>query len=365
MAPRHSSTIDRAGAWRIAVALLAAVALGAFGWFVLTDAGSALFTILMAWFASIAMEPAVRRLAAHMSRGRAAILVMLGIALFVTLFFLAFGRLFITQIAQLLRLLPEVIAGAVEWVNRTFSASYSVAEVLAEIRLTPEEARGYADEVLGGALGLVGSLVGLFLSAFTFVLLTFYFAADGPRLRLWIAGVLPERVQQIFVATWDLTTIKTGGYVAARVVLAAINGGSSAIVFFLIGLPFWLALGVWTGLVAQFVPTIGTYISIILPVLVGLLSPEPWTGVAALLWALVYQQVENLTIEPRISAKAVDVHPAVSFASVLIGSALFGVAGALLSVPVAAVLLALVGLFVRRHELLPQVAPRAQPDGPD
>ena len=64
--------------------------------------------------------------------------------------------------------------------------------------------------------------------------------------------------------------------------------------------------GLWTGIVAQFVPTIGTYISIILPVIVGLLSPNPWLGVIALAWAIAYQQVENLTIEPRISAKAVD-----------------------------------------------------------
>ena len=130
---------------------------------------------------------------------------------------------------------------------------------------------------------------------------------------------VPARWQRVFGTAWDLTTIKTGGYVSARVVLATINGSTSALVFWLIGMPSWLALGVWTGLVAQFVPTIGTYISIILPVLVGLLSPNPWIGVAALVWAIIYQQVENLTIEPRISAKAVDVHPAVSFGSVMIG----------------------------------------------
>jgi hypothetical protein len=112
------------------------------------------------------------------------------------------------------------------------------------------------------------------------------------------------------------------------------------------------------------VPTIGTYISIILPVLVGLLSPNPWIGVAALVWAIIYQQVENLTIEPRISAKAVDVHPAVGFASVMIGSALFGVAGALLSIPVVAVILALTDIYARRHELLPELRSRQAEERP-
>ena len=113
---------------------------------------------------------------------------------------------------------------------------------------------------------------------------------------------------------WGITAEKTGNYVAARVLLAFINGATSAIVFFAIGMPSWLALGIWTGVVAQFVPTIGTYIAIILPVLVGLLSGNPWIGVIALIWAILYQQVENLTIEPRINARAVNVHPAVAFA---------------------------------------------------
>src|SRR3954447_5961188 len=341
--------------WRSGLVLLAVVAVGAFARFVLTDGGSALFTILMAWFASITMEPAIRRLEPRMRRGRAVMLVMTGVALFLAVFALAFGRLFLTQVAALLHMLPGLIEDVIGWVNQTFSTSYSTEDLQQALRLTPEQAGGYADEILGGLVGFVGWVARLFFSAFTAVFLVYYFAADGPRLRMWIARLLPERSQRLFVTAWDLTTVKTGGYVSARVVLATINGSTSALVFLLIGMPSWLALGVWTGLVAQFVPSIGTYISIALPVLVGLLSPNPWIGVAALIWAIIYQQVENLTIEPRISAKAVDVHPAVSFASVMVGTALFGFAGALLSIPVAAVILALVDIYVRRHELLPEL----------
>jgi predicted PurR-regulated permease PerM len=352
--------------WRSGLVLLAVVAVGSFGWFVLADAGSALFTILMAWFASITMEPAVRRLELRMKRGAAVLLVMAGVALFLVLFFLAFGRLFLTQIAELLRGLPGLLDKLINWVNDTFSTSYAAQDLQQALHLTPQDVAGYADEVVGGFAGLIAWAAHLFLRGFTAVFLIYYLAADGPRLRMWIAQLLPERLQRVFGTAWDLTTIKTGGYVSARVVLATINGSTSALVFLLIGMPSWLALGVWTGIVAQFVPTIGTYISIALPVLVGLLSPNPWIGVAALVWAIIYQQVENLTIEPRISAKAVDVHPAVSFASVMIGSALFGVAGALLSIPVAAVVLALVDVYVRRHELLPELqarSPRAGADG--
>jgi predicted PurR-regulated permease PerM len=122
-------------------------------------------------------------------------------------------------------------------------------------------------------------------------------------------------------------------------------------------MPSWLALGVWTGVVAQFVPTIGTYIAIALPVVVGLASPTPWIGVAALIWAVVYQQVENLTFEPRISARSVNIHPGVSFAAAIMGALLFGAVGALLAIPVVAMLLSVLDTFGTRHAIQPSLTP--------
>jgi predicted PurR-regulated permease PerM len=151
------------------------------------------------------------------------------------------------------------------------------------------------------------------------------------------------------------------GYVSSRLVLATINGVASALVFLVLGMPSWLALGAWTGLVAQLVPTIGTYISIALPVVVGLVSPRPWIGLAALGWGVLYQQVENLTLEPKISSRAVDIHPGVSFAAVILGASLFGAMGALLAIPVVAMLHSLVDTFVTRQELQESVATRVPP----
>jgi len=202
-------------------------------------------------------------------------------------------------------------------------------------------------------LAILGSIAGAVASFFMFVLFLAYLSADGPRLRRWIAGLFPPPIQEKAVVVWDTTAEKTGRYVGARVILAAVNSTASAVVFAIIGLPSWLALALWTGFVAQFVPSIGTYIAIVLPVVVGLLSPNPWLGVMVLGWGILYQQVENLTIEPRISARAVDVHPAVSFASVILGTSMFGVAGALLAIPVVAMLLSLLELYRTRYELVP------------
>lgn len=355
-APIRRVVLDPRGVWRAGLVVIALVALTALARFVLSAGANVLVTIGMAWIASLAMEPAVRRLSARMPRGRAALLVMGAAALFMAGFLAAFGTMLVQQIAQLIRQLPNLVTTVIDWGNRRFGTDYSVNDILTSLNLTPGDAAGYANTVLGGVLGVLGSVVGALVAALTWLMLTYYFSADGPRLRLWIARLLPGKVQEVFATVWDLTTLKTGGYVAARVVLAGINGGLSTLVFLAVGLPSWLALGIWTGLVAQFVPAIGTYISIALPVLVGLMSDRPWTGLAVLGWAVLYQQVENLTIEPRISARAVNVHPAVSFSSVLLGSALFGISGALLSIPIVAMLLSLLDIYAKRHELVPQLA---------
>jgi predicted PurR-regulated permease PerM len=347
--------LDPGNVWRIGLVVIALIALVTVVRFVLEQGSSLIFTVVMAWFASLAMEPAVSRLARHMPRGAATGLVMAGVVAFLIVFFALFGGLIVEQVSTLVASVPGLAVDALGWVNGRLGTDYTLDDVLANIDLSPERAAGVAGQLAGGVLAVIGSIAGAVATFFVFALLLYYLSADGPRLRRWIASLFPPRVQETTVVVWDTTAEKTGRYVSARVVLAAVNATTSGVVFLIIGLPSWLALALWTGLVAQFVPAIGTYISIVLPVLVGLLSPNPWLGVIVLAWAVVYQQVENLTIEPRISARAVNVHPAVSFGSVILGTAMFGIAGALLAIPVVAMLLSLLDLYRTRYDLLPEL----------
>ncbi len=343
--------LDLGNVWRVALTLVGVAALVSLGLLVLRRGSGVLSTVVIAWFASIAMEPAVSRLSRRMRRGVATGIVMVGLVLLGAGFLLAFGRLFLDQLAQILRGMPAFVQALIEWANARLHTDYNVNDVLASLELTPAQVARYAGELAGGVLGVLGSLAGAVFGLLAFTLLTFYLSADAPRLRHWVVTLFPARAQGVVQTIWDVTATKTGGYVAGRSVLAAVNAVLSTVVFLVIGMPYWLALGIWTGVVAQLVPTIGTYISIALPVLVGLLSPRPWVGLAALAWSLIYQQVENLALEPRVNARAVSVHPAVAFVSVVLGVSLFGPVGALLAVPVVAMLLSLVGLYATRYEL--------------
>lgn len=344
--------IDPRNFWRLGFITLAIIAIGLLINFVIEDGGGVIFIVLMSWFASIAMEPAVRRLAKHMKRGAATGIVMLTIAVSFVLFTLAFGNLLFNQVAELIRALPVLLENTLAWINAQTNSQYEVADLWEQLNLSPAQSAQYAATVLSGVLGILGSVAVSFFSLFTFALFTFYLSADAPRFRRYVASLFAPKYQSLTLQIWDTTALKTGNYVAARVFLAVINGSTSAIVFYFIDMPSWLALGIWTGVIAQFVPTIGTYIAIALPVLVGLLSDNPWIGVMALIWALIYQQVENLTLEPKISAKAVNVNPAVAFASVMLGAALFGVAGALLAIPVTAMIISLIDSRRLRYEVI-------------
>lgn len=347
--------LDPGNIWRIGWVVIGLIVLVLIGEFVLGRGRSLIFILVMAWFGSLAIEPAVSRLSHRMPRGAATGLVMGGAVAFLVVFVSLFGQLVVDQVANLVQSVPNLANDGLDWANQQLGTDYTVDQLVSNMDLTPEKAAGVASQLAGGVLAVLGSIAGFVASTFMFALFLFYLSADGPRLRHWIASLFPPRAQETAVVIWDTTAEKTGRYVGARVILAAVSATLSGIVFLVIGLPSWLALALWTGLVAQFVPAIGTYISIVLPVLVGLLSPNPWLGVIVLGWAILYQQVENLTIEPRISARAVNVHPAVSFASVILGTAMFGVAGALLAIPVVAMLLTLLELYRTRYEVAPEV----------
>lgn len=348
--------LDRRNVWRNAWVLVAVFALAALVKFVINDGGGVIFTLIMSTLAAIAMEPAVARLSHRMRRGVATMIVMLGVLAFVIVFLLAFGRLLGEQLATFVQSVPALVESAVAWANETFGTSLSVQKLLDQFTGGTTGLAKVAGDLAGGLIGVVAAVLAAFFSSITFFFFAFYLSADSPRLRMWVASLVPPKQQEVFGVAWDLAVLKTGGYVSARLVLAAICGGLSSLFMLIIGMDYWLALGIWTGLVAQFVPTIGTYIAIALPVFVGLVGPEPWQGLALLAFALVYQQIENVTIEPRISAEAVDVHPAVSFAAVMFGAALFGVAGAFVAVPVAALMLALFGIYSKKYDLVPEIA---------
>ena len=246
-ARRTLVVLDPRSVWRAGLVVIGLVVLYSLGFFVLHDGGSIIFQVIMAWLASIAMEPAVSRLAKHMKRGLATGLVMLGVVLFAVAFSAAFGNLLITQAVTLIQGIPTLLTGVATWLNQTLGTQFDPTTLLEQLHISPQTLASWGADVAGGVLGVLATVLGGIFSLFTLGLFIFYFSADAPRLKRWVARLLPPQRQEIFLVVWGLAVQKTGGYVAARVVLAAICGGFTAVFLLIIGMPYWLALGVWTG----------------------------------------------------------------------------------------------------------------------
>ena len=126
----------------------------------------------------------------------------------------------------------------------------------------------------------------------------------------------------------------------------------TAIFLTIINVPYALPLALFTGVTSQFIPTIGTYIGGALPILFALTTNSLKNAIFVLVFIIVYQQIENMWLSPKISARALEMNAAVSFVVVIAFGAVFGAIGAFLSLPIAATIQAISVTYLRRHELV-------------
>ncbi len=323
---------------------------------VFTAIGHFLFILMLSWLFAIAMEPAILRLTERgMRRGTATGVVGTFVAICVIGMGAVFGNLFFQQLAQLVTSLPTTVSQSVDWVNVHLHLQLDSTTVVDRLRLTPEQIGSWTTQIAGGVLGIVTSLFSLLLEVFTFFVFAFYIAADGPRVRRAIGRWMPPQRQEVFVTVWDIAAQKTGGYVISKVVLAALSSFFHAVFFWAIGVPYWLPLALLVGITAQFIPVVGTYIGIAVPVLFVVFT-RPLTALWIVLFATVYQQLENYVFTPRVSKRTMDVNPGIALAAVFIGAAVWGPIGALIGIPLAAAVVAVVETYGRRYELVPVLA---------
>lgn len=325
------------------------------GEWVFRSIGSFLFLLLLAWLFGIALEPIVGWLSRRgMKRGLATGIAMIAFLLAGVVFFAAFGGLLVSQLVQLIESIPTLIDEAADWASRTFQRDIDPNAIAQQLNLTPSQLTSYASNLAGGVFGVLSATVGIVFQIFTGLLFAFYFSAEGPKIRRTIASWLPVRQQQVFATVWDITVQKTGAFVVSRLVLALVAATFMSIFLAVIGVPYWLPLGLFTGIVSQFIPTIGTYLGILLPALVAVFN-DPLDVVWIVIFGTVYQQVENYFLSPRISAATLDIHPAVAFGAVIVGASLFGAMGAIIAIPLAAAITSIVETYGRRYTLIPEL----------
>jgi predicted PurR-regulated permease PerM len=300
------------------------------------QAQSILILVVVALFIALGLDPLVRALTrAGLKRGLAVLVVLLGVVAVFALAGLAVVPVFVEQITILVRSAPELLQNTlsnpqVNALNERFQLVSKLQEALSSGSL--------ASGAAGGVLGFAGAVLGAVVSTFTVLILSLYFLAALPAFKGAIVRLSPASRRARTGYLTDQIFLRISSYISGTAVVAIIAGVLSYLFLMIVGLrEYALALAVLVA-VLDIIPLIGASIAAVIVVIVGF-TQSPTIGIACLIFYALYQQFENYVVQPRVFRKAVDVPGALVVIAALIGGALLGVVGALLSVPVAAVVL--------------------------
>ena len=293
-----------------------------------------LVLLLTAAFLAIGLNPAVEALERrHMRRGFAVGLVLLG----VIAFFVGFG----------FAVVPPIVDQAQEFVEQGAPAfvqqlqdSERIAELDERFGLLERAERMLADPerlgvtAAGGVLGVGKVVFGAFASALTILIVTLYFLANLPSIKARAYRLVPRSRRARVGLLTDEILSRVGGYVAGAVTIAGLAAVTTFLLLRILGVDYAVALAMLVFLTGL-IPLIGATIGAFFVVTVALFTSIQ-AGIVVAIWYLVYQQVENYVLYPRIMQRSVNVSPAATVVAVLVGGSLLGVLGALLAIPIAA-----------------------------
>jgi predicted PurR-regulated permease PerM len=293
--------------------------------------------LIIAAFIAIAAAGPVNFLQRYMKRGLAIALVYL------TLILIPFGLgallvpPLVGEVEEVADNAPEYVQDVEEYVqdNETLNnlnEDYDIVNKLEEEAQTlPERIPDAAGVLSDIGVGLVNSI----FAGVTILILSIFMVAAGPR---WVKGFIemqrPEHAERM-ERTLRRIANAVGNYVGGALIQATIAGVTAYIMLKILGAPFAGPLAVLVFFF-DLIPVVGATIAAFLVAIVMLFVNFPVALIIWVVFAIVYQQIENYLIQPQIQKRATEIEPFVVLVAVLCGATLFGVIGALLAIPTAA-----------------------------
>lgn len=293
--------------------------------------------VVLAGFLAMAVSGPISMLSRRIPRGLAITIVYLLVLTMPALISAVILPPIVNAAADLIDQAPEYAAS----LEKTVNESQTLQKLDDDFGIV-DQIQKQADQLpsrLGDAANWLGDLgLGIVNSAFaaiTILILSVFLVANG---RKWLDHLLdlgPADHADRLRSTLDRMGQAVGSYIAGALFQGVIAGVLTWVVLTILDVPFAAPLAVLVGLF-DLIPMVGATIAAVLVGIITLFYDFPTATIAWVIWSIIYQQVENTVIQPRIQKRAVGVHPFLVMFSVLCGGTLLGVAGALLAVPVAA-----------------------------
>ena len=294
---------------------------------------SVLVSIFLGLFIAIGIEPVVARAERRgVRRGLALVGLTLGVVVLGAGVLLVLVVPAANQAAKLAQRVPEHLDQLTARLDGTAVSDYLARpEVRDTITHAVETLLAHVDDLLGSVFGAAGGVIGFVFSGVTVVVLAIYFSLALPRLRTRAHGWLGDPRRQ---AALDEAMAKVGAYVTGQAAICLCAGVTSYVVMLAIGVPYPAVLAVLV-LLLDAIPQVGATLAAVIAVIVALTAGLP-VAIATAAFFLVYQQVENYLIAPRVFSSAISLTPLGAFLAVLIGGELAGIIGAVGALPVTA-----------------------------
>jgi predicted PurR-regulated permease PerM len=296
--------------------------------------GDTFLIVFVGIFLALVFEYPVRFVMAktRMSRGLAATVTVIGSALAVTLLMLLLLVPLVGSVRDFLQELPTIVQ---QLRDSDELSSLGDSGAAGNVQDGAQQVSVSIPDAISGVLGIAGSFFGIFLAAFTILFICLFLLSDIVNLKRGLASMLMPGEEERWLDVWERVTTSISRWAIGVVVISVIAGTTQGVTAWLLGSSFAIALGVIAGLL-DMIPNIGATIAgfILVP---ALWAEEGLTAALIMLAVvLVYQQVENNILTPKIQGKAVNLSGFFIIVAVTLFGALLGVLGALTAVPLAA-----------------------------
>lgn len=330
---------------RIVLVVLATLAM----LWLIAQISALLINLVAALFLSFALEPAVAYLANRgWRRSLATAVVFVGAILLAIGFFAIMLPPILRNVQSVADRIPDLVLQYGPQVEDLIGQELSLDALSERLGDLQQFVTDNLPTLTSGVTGVFSGVGRVVVSALTVALFTFFLLADGPKLRKRVFALFPPDRQAEAARMWGIAIEKTGGYVASRLVLATISAIFTFLALLIIGVPDALALGVWVGVISQFIPAVGTYIASVVPIFVAFVD-SPIKALWVLIVLVAYQQIENILLAPRVTSRTMSLHPAIGFGAALAGISILGALGALIALPTAAIVQAFVSAYLAEH----------------
>jgi predicted PurR-regulated permease PerM len=203
--------------------------------------------------------------------------------------------------------------------------------------------------VFGGALGVGLKILSAVFNGFIILVLTLYFLASLKTTTHAVYRLAPASRRRRVELLGDKVVHNIGGYVSGAFIVALCAGITSLVFLLFTGISEYAVALAFVVAILDVIPMIGATIGAVLVTAIAFASDVP-SGIACIVFYVIYQQVENYLIYPRVMSRSVELPGAVIVIAALVGAALLGVVGAMLAIPVAAAILLLVREVVVKQQ---------------